>query len=76
MTYRQESTSTLRPRKDEMVGRSGGTLRYKRSGHYKMINENTCMLKLMFLIDFLETIIKENRLTIGLMHFVQMHGIP
>ena len=27
MTYRQQTTSTIRPRKDEMVGRSGGTLR-------------------------------------------------
>ena len=27
MTYRQETTSTIRPQKDEMVGRSGGTLR-------------------------------------------------
>ena len=28
MTYRQQTTSTIRPRKDEMVGRSGGTLQY------------------------------------------------
>ena len=28
MTYRQQTTSTIRPRKDEVVGRSGGTLRY------------------------------------------------
>ena len=25
MTYRQQTTSAIRPRQDEMVGRSGGT---------------------------------------------------
>ena len=28
MTYRQETTSAIQPRKDKMVGPSGGTLQY------------------------------------------------